>query len=246
LNSKRLAGGVLLHLLSHFPSTKIINLKRRTDRKRRVISQFEALGIDMNLAGVSFFEAKSFVSRGLFVNEGVRGCFESHLALLKMCADSNQPLLICEDDVYFQETALNAHQSCGFDFPATGWDMIYLGVCEDRLEERVGLIPYQDSAYGLHCYAIKPAAAERAARYFEASLSREPSHPDGGCKHLDGAMNDFRRKNRDIRCFIASPMIATQFASRTDLGTQKWFDHIRPLRPAIDSLRRIRTEKQLS
>jgi glycosyl transferase, family 25 len=240
------AASALSKLLSNFPSTSIINLKRRADRRRRVTAQIHSLGIDMNQAGVLFFEAKSFVTRGLFVNSGVRGCFESHLALLQMCARSNQPLLICEDDVYFEEPALTVHHSAGFDLPTSGWDIIYFGLCEDRLEQHVGFVPYQDFATGLHCYAIQPDAAELAAKYFSASLSREPAHPDGGCKHPDGAMNDFRRKNPDVRCFIASPMIATQFASRTDLGTQKWFDHIRPLRPAIDSLRRIRAGKQLT
>ena len=156
------AAAALSKLLSNFPSTSIINLKRRADRRRRVTAQFHSLGIDMNQAGISFFEAKSFVTRGLFVNAGVRGCFESHLALLQMCARSNQPLLICEDDVHFEEPALTAHHSAGFDLPASGWDIIYFGLCNDRLENMSGLFPIKTLQRApLLCHTTRCCSAGR-------------------------------------------------------------------------------------
>ncbi len=246
MDNREVASEVLRELLHQFASTQIINLKHRADRKRRVMAQFRALGIDMEAARGRFVEGKYFTSRNHFKNAGVRGCFESHLELLFACAASGKPMLICEDDVEFRIDALAIHHANGFKIPESGWDIIYFGLIGKRPYTSVGLLPYHDYNIGLHCYGVMPEAAGRMASYFEASLAREPAHPEGGCIHPDGAMNDFRYKHPEIRSLIATPCIATQFASRTDLGTEKWFDRILPLRPLIEPLRQLRGKSQFS
>jgi len=78
-----------------------INLKRRKDRKRLVQREFERIGLGCGTSGnsnhpVTFFEA---------IESGpVKGCFESHQAVIRLARARQQKLaVIFEDDVYFSD-----------------------------------------------------------------------------------------------------------------------------------------------
>ena len=79
------AGRVLDEILQHFASIKIISLKHRTDRRQRIAKQFSDLGIDMKRYGITFFDALKFSDAGGFPTNGVRGCYNSHLKLIREC-----------------------------------------------------------------------------------------------------------------------------------------------------------------
>ncbi len=72
----------------------VINLKDRTDRRREMIEQLERVGWS-----AQFFPAVRPADAGTFPSIGARGCFLSHLALLKQATSGH--ILLMEDDLNF-------------------------------------------------------------------------------------------------------------------------------------------------
>jgi hypothetical protein len=242
------AGRVLEEIVAHFPVIRIISLKHRTDRRTRIASQLNDFGIDMARHGIKFSDALRFNDAAGFPTNGVRGCFNSHLKLVRECADSGKPYLILEDDAFFQPKALNRVQGIGEMIEAQPWDFIYFGGYVDatQLPPIISpLTPFRGAIIGSHCVGYKPEAAGRFATYLERCLTRERGHPEGGRTHFDAANNDYRRKHDDVITLLGTPNLATQFASRTDLGMQKWFDRAPVLWPLIERARHLKQALQI-
>ncbi len=236
-------------ILQHFPSIKIISLKHRTDRRQRIAKQFDDLGIDMKRYGITFFDALKFKDAGGFPTNGVRGCYNSHLKLIRECADSSRPALIMEDDAFFQAKALNRVSGIGQLITERRWDFIYFGGYVDATKLppiASPLTSFRGAIIGSHCVGYQPEAAARFADYLEDRLTRECGHPDGGRTHFDAANNDYRHKYAQVTTLLGTPNLSTQFASRTDLGTQKWFDSTPILWPVVERMRMLKQTLQAS
>ncbi len=234
-------------ILQHFHSIKIISLKHRTDRRQRIATQLHDLGIDMKRFGITFFDALKFKDAAGFPTNGVRGCYNSHLKLVRECAESGKPALIMEDDAFFQPKALFRVQNIGELIRTQKWDIIYFGgyVDASKLPQITSpLTPFSGPIIGSHCVGYNPEAAARFAEYLEDRLSRECGHPDGGRTHFDAANNDYRRNHSDVVTLLGTPNLSTQFASRTDLGMQKWFDGAPVLWPIVEKLRTLKQNLQ--
>src|SRR4051794_24805493 len=85
------------HPFDMFEQVRIINLVDRADRRREMAQQLQRLGgMPPN---TSFFEAHRPASTGEFPSVGARGCFESHLAVLRAArSGAAETLLLLEDD----------------------------------------------------------------------------------------------------------------------------------------------------
>src|SRR6516164_1613527 len=83
--------------MKEFEAIFVINLEHRTDRRAEMQKQLSVIGWD-----AEFFPAIRPESAANFISIGARGCFLSHLAVLKRArnADANR-LIILEDDVNF-------------------------------------------------------------------------------------------------------------------------------------------------
>jgi glycosyl transferase, family 25 len=246
-NNNRNAGQVLSDILEYFPAIKIISLKHRTDRRQRIVRQLQELGIDMKRYGITFFDALKFSDAAGFPTNGVRGCYNSHLKLVRECAESGKPALIMEDDAFFQPNALFRVQNIGELIRTQKWDIIYFGGYVDASnlpQIKSPLTPFSGPIIGSHCVGYNPKAAERFAEYLEGRLDRECGHPDGGRTHFDAANNDYRHTHSDVVTLLGTPNLSTQFASRTDLGMQKWFDNAPVLWPFVERLRTLKQSFQ--
>ncbi len=92
--------------------TFCINLKRRKDRKKKMIKQFKKF----NMNNVEFFTAR------LHPNGGVAGCRDSHLQVIQIAKEQRWPyVMILEDDLQFSQ---NLHNIV---LPNEEWSMLYLG-----------------------------------------------------------------------------------------------------------------------
>src|SRR5262245_50678595 len=78
-------------------ATVVINLARRTDRRAETECELSRIGWC-----ATFFPAVEPTSAGDFPSIGARGCFFSHLAVLKEASASGvERLIILEDDIAF-------------------------------------------------------------------------------------------------------------------------------------------------
>jgi GR25 family glycosyltransferase involved in LPS biosynthesis len=191
--------------------------------------------------GISYFDACQFDDADGFPNKGVRGCFNSHLTLLRKCARSVHPALIMEDDVFFQTDALAAASTLAVDLQTVEWDIVYFGSTTTGIRTHSGFAHYASTIDGSHCRAIKPHIAARLAGYMTERLTRPHGDPKGGKGHMDAAINDFRLMDPAIKTYVVHPRIALQFASRTDLGTDKWWDRMTLMRPAVEFARQMKS-----
>jgi hypothetical protein len=93
--------------------TFCINLKRRKDRKKKMVKQFLKYKMEKS---VEFFTAK------LHPDGGVAGCRDSHLQIIQKAKSLKLPyVMILEDDLQFSQ---NLHKLP--EFPKE-WSMLYLG-----------------------------------------------------------------------------------------------------------------------
>jgi glycosyl transferase family 25 len=72
-------------VFDHFDAIRIINLPRRTDRRREVQSELAKVGL-ANDPRVQFFAARTFTDAGRFYSVGARECYDSHLEILREVA----------------------------------------------------------------------------------------------------------------------------------------------------------------
>lgn len=90
-----------------------INLKRRKDRRKKMIKQFTKYKMEKN---IEFFTAK------FHPNGGIAGCRDSHLQVIKMAQQQKLPyVMILEDDLQFSQ---NLHK---IKLPTFDWSILYLG-----------------------------------------------------------------------------------------------------------------------
>lgn len=117
------------------------------------------------LAGVSRYdEAQALWKLGHPLSPGELGCFASHYRLWQLCAESNEPLLIMEDDIRI--TPGFAQALAHADALIAQYPLIRLCGLVTRKYKRVRelaggyeLIRYLKGPFGTQCYALSPQGA---------------------------------------------------------------------------------------
>lgn len=238
---KQQVARALTALCAQFPDKHVISLASRQDRRLKVRNEFATLGLDMEQAGITWFDGLRFADAAGFPNVGVRGCFNSHLTLLKRCVANNRPMLIMEDDIQFNRLAGDT-----WDIVVAApddWDIFYFGYTSPKdIISETPILAYDGETIGGFFYGIKPAFAGLMVEFMEACLTRPTGHPQGGPMYRDGAFNHFRKANGCVRTKLAVPALAKQFASRSDLvGNPRFYDRLPGLQPFTDLARRVKS-----
>jgi len=219
----------------------VINLPFRVDRRAEISTQLSRLGLGFNHPKVRLFEAVRPDDAGEFPSIGARGCFMSHLGVLRASiAKSAKSVLILEDDADFTPEFVKIDTNEVADIAAKPWEILYLGYSiGNQIQEVTGLI--QPIAPTLtvkqtHAMIFRGPALFRAADYLEKMAARPGGDKAGGPMHVDGAYSWFRRDNPDIAAAIASSPWAVQRASKTDIHDTGWKERI----PLLGEARKIR------
>jgi GR25 family glycosyltransferase involved in LPS biosynthesis len=253
-----------MHLRDFFDRIYVLNLPTRPDRRRDVTAQLARAGLPPEPGKVEFFSAYRFDHDGGFPTLGARGCFVSHLSILRRARALNlRNVCVIEDDQNFSPR-LAADQHPLLDhLTLTDWGIAHFGYripLRDTnaetlaLGRRLAATPpgRPDQATFLRVrpteevlttafYAVNAPAFDRLIACLEAILSRPPGHPDGGPMHVDGAYNTFRRTHPDVAAFIATPACSDERPSRSDVSPGR-LDRL----PLIGSLLQIaRNTKRL-
>lgn len=219
----------------------VINLPHRTDRRAEFTAQLRRIGLSFNDPKVRLFAAVRPEAPGGFPSIGARGCFMSHLGVLREAlATGADSVLICEDDLDFA-TDLHARvDRLVADLQTTPWDMLY-GFPPDAIAgEPIVPIPPERGITCTHILAFRRPAMEAAVACLEAMLTRPPGDPAGGPMHVDGAYNWMRKGNPQLRVLVANPAIGHQRASLTDIATLGWKDRLPVIRDLTQIARKLR------
>ena len=165
---------------------KIINLKKREDRKMIIYDQI----IKENIANYEFFEAingqelllsnnlfKLFERNNFLYRKGIIGCALSHITLWEKLINDNRNnyYVIFEDDIKLTSNFKEKLDYCLLQFEKEDMEYLYLGdfYSNKKLNEDISLLktePFTYNANGLggaFAYIISKKAALKIINYFK-------------------------------------------------------------------------------
>ena len=229
-------------IIEYFDRTAIINLPERVDRRTETREEFKKIGWPIENEKVFFFSAIKPDTPGGFPSSGVKGCFLSHMNIIKQAKhDKLANILIMEDDIAFVSDIDKIAAEAFQELDQKEWGFLYLGheytsdfTSGKRLELLTEPLPLA------HFYAVNGTIFDRFLDFLDQVLDRPPGHPEGGPMHYDGALSTFRMQNRDINTFLIVPSLAYQRSSRTDLLPPSLWDRWTFLSPLVNQMRKLK------
>lgn len=229
-----------MHPLEYFDRIHIINLRSRADRREDLLEQFSAM--KFSAANVQWFDAIKPDEKGPFQSIGARGCFLSHLEVLKAAEQEGvERLLILEDDAGFPTNFSVRMAQLIHTLDADPWDMFYGGGRVDdrsRLPLGVALVEADCPIGCTHFVAVHRRAIPRLRAYLEAQITRPAGDPAGGPMPVDGSYF-WARRELNLRTLIANPDACFQRSSRSDITPRPW-DRFSGLRGIAAALRKLK------
>jgi glycosyl transferase family 25 len=231
-------------LLARFDQVRIINLPERKDRRREVTKELARIGA-LGDPQIAFFDAMKPTDPGAFPSLGARGCFMSHLDILRAAVAAGVgSLLILVDDFNFSA-----------DFQASGkvqldrltggdWGMFYgaYRLSAGTSTPPPGMpLPSAVAVETAAFVAFNGRVLPRIVAFLEEILTRPAGSPDYGPMHVDGAYSVFRMLHPDVVTYLSSPKFGYQRSSRSDISdTRPFVDKVPVLREAANVARRLR------
>lgn len=214
-----------MKIFEYFNLTQIINLPSRKDRRRETELEFKRYGFPINVEKVNFFSAVSTQTSDGFPNSGVKGCFLSHMTIIRNAIKTNlKNVLIMEDDICFSKNILEYSSIAIQELENINWDVAYFGHNEPNSAVEISWKKVQHPMLLAHFYAINGKTLPLFYDFLQQILSRPPGHPDGGPMHYDGAINTFLNQNSNLQAYFFSKNLGYQRPSRTDLHHITIFD----------------------
>ena len=237
-------------MLAQFDSIRILNLVDRADRRIEMIDQLRRIGAAED-PKVRFFAARRPADAGDFPSVGARGCFESHLAIIREAlAAGVDRLLIIEDDFDFAVDIDRRGPRILAALAAMPWDLFYGApvLAPDAGQQRnggdgdgSGLIELAADVpiMTTSCVGFGRVALEAVEPFLTAMLGRPVGSPDYGPMHVDGAYSVLRAQFPGLRTIVCRPAIGSQRASRSDIAPNRFIlDRFAFTRPLANRLRR--------
>jgi hypothetical protein len=216
-------------LNTFFGRVVVINLKTRTDRYVEMCEQLQRINLQFDSPGVEFFQAIKPSEAAGFSSAGARGCFLSHLEVLRQARQAGATsLLILEDDLNFCDKFAEKFDAVADFLTQHRWGLCYGSYFLHQPLASTGLPCVQatpSDLIGTSAFlAINGAHIEALVAYLEAMLARPPGDAQGGPMHIDGAYCWFRQSHPEVVTWLASPALGFQRSSRTDIHRLRWFD----------------------
>ena len=231
--------------MDYFDKIFIINLPFRTDRKHEISLELKKIGLSFDSPNVELFPAVRPESADGFPSIGTRGCFMSHLVILRKAKFAGyRRILILEDDLDFDSDfslrivdVLNNIKQQVWSFCYGGYELLNV---KAQSSEIICSVNSDDPIRTTHFIAIQGSAIAELVAYLEEMLARPSGHKDGGPMHVDGAYSWFRRANPILITLIAQPMLGHQRPSRTDIHDLNWYDRMAGMRELVQLLRKAK------
>lgn len=214
-----------------FGQVHVINLRSRADRRAEMLVQLKSIGLGFDSLQLRLFEANKPEDSAGFPTLGARGCFMSHLAVLRGALNDNaSSVLILEDDVNFCDDFRSKFNALAQALQALDWGMFY-GVyrLEDPMAPSGAVLTRVDPQQPIVATAFVAVNGQHIAAlvsHLDAMLQRAPGDPQGGPMHIDGAYCWFRKSHPEVSTWLATPPLGFQRSSRTDVHALRWFDRI--------------------
>ena len=217
-------------------ATFVINLAYRSDRRIEMQRELSRVGWD-----AEFFPAIRPTSPDGFPSIGARGCFLSHLTILKKAHSSGaERLLILEDDLNFVHDFKKHWPVAMEQLALREWYIFYPAHLLKGFPPGMSLLSPSIGVMCTHFVMFNKVAIPKIIAELEDILSRPGGHLRGGPMHIDGAYSTIRKNNENMSTLIYYPVLGYQRSSSTDIGVSHWFDRIAAMRPSVKLYRNIK------
>ncbi|SHK60282.1 hypothetical protein SAMN05444321_0011 [Bradyrhizobium lablabi] len=195
----------------------VINLDSRPDRRREMQNQLDRIGWR-----AEFVKATRPDDKGPFPSVGARGCFLSHLDVLKRGLGSH--IILMEDDLDFTSNFTERWTAAIKNLP-DNWSIFYpaSNVGNGEVNHLVGILQ-------THMVVFNRSVVGTIIQELDTIISRPGGHPLGGPMHVDGAYSTIRSRNPDIRTYAVSPPLGFQRSSRSDIFDGSFLARVNVLR----------------
>ena len=237
------------NLAKYFDAAYLINLPERTDRLSGATAELARVGWGFGPRGIQLFPARKFAERAGFPSAGVRGAFQSHWECLQRAfARHDSSVLILEDDIALSSALARVTPSIIAWLKSNEWDFIYFGhyqtgavpdATSKTKSEELRFQLWRGDVQGLHFYGVNGRILGRLIAHLERVANGAEGDQESGPMPVDGALNNFRRMNPDVRTFIAHPKLGWQRPSRSDITPGK-LDRLGVLRPLTTMFRNMK------
>lgn len=220
-----------VQITDFFERVHVINLPERTDRRQQIERELAQAGMPLKPQQVELFAAIRPDHAADFPSIGARGCFMSHLAVLRQARhDRLANVLILEDDLAIAPQFRTQQGQLIQQLQATPWAFVYFGHGKKfPAASTASLQPFSGLLTLAHFYGVNSPIFDLLINFLEAILRRPAGHPEGGPMHVDGAFSTFRLRYPNVPTLIANPSLGWQRSSRSDISP-KWFDRLPGLR----------------
>jgi glycosyl transferase family 25 len=218
-------------------SAYVINLETRKDRRFEMEKQLQDIGWN-----AEFYPAIRPTDAGDFQTIGTRGCYLSHLGVLRQAAQYDRHLIIMEDDLNFVPDFARSWNMAFGALQKKEWSIFYPGHVVENAPGGLYLVNPDQGVWCAHFMMVHKKAIGAVADALDIMLARPGGHPMGGPMHVDAAYNLIRKQNPQLNTYLFTPSLGYQRASRSDISAHRWFDRIKLLRPVVDFLRRFKKQ----
>lgn len=217
-------------LFRPFDHIYIINLDERHDRWHRILRDLAELGITLPNDKFERFNALKFPESLGFPTSGARGCFLSHLAVLKDALEKNfETIAIIEDDCAFELPGPISLLGYNIAVESEDWDLFYPGYHNvTRFQnEGSGILDVADRYCigGAHFYSVRKKILPSLIDHLESALSELEAGVDRE-GHVDVVYTEFRAETPGIKTLVASPAWAFQRRTLSNVQPRRTIDQL--------------------
>lgn len=241
-------------LLDHFSNVRIINLVDRVDRRREMVGELTRIGADQQSGRIQFYDARRPEPSAVvgWPSVGARGCYESHLNVLRTARDQAWPnVLVLEDDIDMHPRVVSDAQALVQQLQAVpDWGFAYFAYEQaqistpPRVDGPAQLIRYGGPLLTASFFAVNGPLLGRLVDFLETVESRPAGHPEGGPMHVDGAYATFRERYQEIVTLVSIPKLGHQRRSPSSISPN-WMDRMPGVRFVMSMARMLRRAPQL-
>ena len=171
-------------MFSAFDSIRIISLPDRLDRRAEIGKEMARVGLAVDVGPVRMFDAIRPAEAAGFPSVGARGCYLSHLQVLREALETGtKHLMVFEDDALFTREIKNAEALLGLCM-SDDWDFLYPGhLMLPAIPGPLHWIPKDDWLMCTHAYAVNRRVLKPLVAYLENALTQFAQRrcaPEGG------------------------------------------------------------------
>ncbi|MGI9622129.1 MAG: glycosyltransferase family 25 protein [Acidimicrobiales bacterium] len=234
-----------------FEAVYVISLSDRADRRkalnRELKKSFDGASIDS--IGEVFDACRPEDPAG-FPTTSIRGCFESHLNVLRSAQDRGvDSVLILEDDVAFPAAVVNQLEESARQLDTIEWHSATFGCADSwgHLAKHVGdrtdyhWTRFSGEVQQAHCVAFTREGIDRTVVHLEKLFNGTPGDRLRGPMHVDGAYNVQTWSDPTFVRMMLTPPLIPQRVSRSDISPTR-LDGVGTLRPVITAVRDLREQ----